>query len=84
VPHILIQSNRETDEFSELASGGTVNGNIECSLAQKMVLPFATTDDKVDEISDKLQEGCVIGRGGGCAVKASVMWEILEGAMNEA
>jgi hypothetical protein len=61
-----------------------VNGNVECSLAQKMVLPFATTDDKVDAISKKLKEGCVIGKCGGCSVKANVMWEILNDAMNDA
>lgn len=83
VPHILTQLSIESQDVSDLTPGGTVNGNVECSLAQTMVLPFATTDNKVDTISEKLQEGCVISKGGGCAVKASVMWEILEDVLND-
>jgi len=50
-----------------------------------MVLPFATSNDKVEAISKKLKDGCVIDQKcGGCKVKANVMWEILEDAMNEA
>jgi hypothetical protein len=61
-----------------------VSGDVECSRAQNMVLPLATTNDKMDATSEKLKEGCVTDKCGGCRVKAKVMWEILEDAMNEA
>ena len=85
VSHILSQPNNELQEPSDLASGGIISGDVECSRAQKMVLPFATSNDKVEAISKKLKDGCVIDQKcGGCKVKANVMWEILEDAMNEA
>jgi len=83
VSHVLAQPNIESWNFADLAPGGMVSGDIECSKAQKLVLPFATSNDKVDVISKKLREGCVIDKCGGCKVKANVMWEILEDAMNE-
>ncbi|KIW94172.1 uncharacterized protein Z519_05488 [Cladophialophora bantiana CBS 173.52] len=83
VPHILAQPSVESQGVTDLTPAGTANGDIECSMAQKLVLPFATTNDKVDAISMKLKEGCVIDQCGGCRVKAKVMWEILEDAMNE-
>ena len=84
VPHILTQPNIESQGIDDLTPSGTMNGNVECLRAQKLVLPFATTDEKVHAISMKLKEGCVIGKSGGCSVKANVMWEILDDAMKEA
>jgi hypothetical protein len=59
------------------------SGDVECSRAQQMVLPFATNADKVEIISKKLKQGCVANKSGGCKVKAEVMWAILEDAMDE-
>ncbi|WEW55080.1 hypothetical protein PRK78_000508 [Emydomyces testavorans] len=84
VPHILNQPNTESQGVSDLVPGGMVNGDIECSRAQRLILPFATTSDKVDAISTKLKEGCVSDGCGGCKVKANVMWEALDEAMKEA
>lgn len=50
-----------------------------------MVMPFATSNDKVEAMSQRLREGCVIDQKcGGCKVKTNVMWEVLEDAMNGA
>lgn len=84
VPHILAQPNIESPEDADLAPGEVGSGDVECSRAQKMVLPFAITNNKVDAISEKLKEGCVSDKRGGCKVKAEVMWEILDDVMNEA
>ena len=62
-----------------------ISGDVECSKAYNMVMPFATSNDKVEAISQKLKDGCVVDKKcGGCKVKANVMWEVLEIAMDEA
>ena len=58
--------------------------DVECARAYNMVMPFATSNDKVEAISQKLKDGCVVDKKcGGCKVKANVMWEVLEIAMEE-
>lgn len=85
VSHVLTKPNIESWNSIDAEPCGTATGDVECSSAYKMVMPFATSNDKVEVISQKLKEGCVIDKKrGGCKVKANVMWEILENAMNEA
>jgi hypothetical protein len=82
VSHILCQPSFETWESE---AGGRPNGDVECSRAYQMVMPFATSNDKMEAISLKLKEGCSIDKErGGCKVKANVMWEVLDNAMNQA
>jgi hypothetical protein len=82
ISHILSQPNIES---GKLEAGEITSDDVECSRAHQMVMPFATSNYKMETISLKLKEGCVIDKKcGGCKVKANVMWEILESAMNEA
>jgi hypothetical protein len=58
--------------------GGGTNG-VECSRARQMLLPFATTREKLDEIAEALEKGCTKNaKGGGCRVKTDVMWKTLD------
>lgn len=52
---------------------------LECSRAREMLMLFATTEEKLDDIARALEEGCVKNaEGGGCRVKKDVMWETLD------
>jgi hypothetical protein len=82
ISHILSQPSIESGKPE---AGEVTDGDVECSRARQMVMPFATSNDKMETISLKLKQGCVIDeKRGGCKVKSNVMWEILENAMNEA
>lgn len=55
-----------------------VGDGVECSMAFRMAMPFATSDEKADAIAQKLKTGCVLDQDGrGCKVAASVMWDAL-------
>jgi hypothetical protein len=83
VSHILAQPTVDSWD-GDPEPCGSVDDGVECSRAFKMVMPFATSSDRVDAISQKLKDGCVLNKGGGgCKVKASVMWEVLDNAMSE-
>lgn len=82
ISHILSQPNIISEKPED---GESTNGDVECSKAYQMVMPFATSNLKMEALSQKLKEGCVVDKKcGGCKVKANVMWEILDNAMNEA
>lgn len=49
-----------TDEHS----ADQESGGVECSKAHKMLMQFATTEEKLDVISQALERGCV-GKAGG-------------------
>lgn len=42
---------------------------MECSKAYKMLIQFATTEEKLDTISQALESGCTRGSKGGCKVR---------------
>lgn len=49
-----------------------------------MVMPFATSHEQAEAMAKRLKMGCVADKkGGGCKVKADVMWEVLENAMSK-
>ncbi|KIW13671.1 hypothetical protein PV08_08862 [Exophiala spinifera] len=82
ISHVLGLPNIQSENP---ADGEIASGDVECTRAYQMVMPFATSTDKVDTISMKLKQGCVRDKkNGGCKVKADVMWEILESAMDDA
>jgi hypothetical protein len=41
------------------------NGGVECSKAHAMLMQFATTEEKLDVVSQALERGCVGKKGGG-------------------
>lgn len=64
-------------------SNGDLDGleGVECGAAYKMLMQYATSEEKMDEIAQALDEGCTLSKGGGCKVRKSVVWKVLEGAV---
>ncbi|KAF2188550.1 hypothetical protein K469DRAFT_703135 [Zopfia rhizophila CBS 207.26] len=51
---------------------------VECSTAYKMLMQYATSDEKMDKIAAALESGCTPSAAGGCKVKKSVVWTVLD------
>jgi hypothetical protein len=53
---------------------------MECSEAYRTLMQFATSDEKLDQITTILEEGCVANEGskGGCRVKNSAILKALD------
>jgi hypothetical protein len=51
---------------------------VECAAAYKMLIHYATSDEKMDKIAAALESGCTPTAGGGCKVKKSVVWKALD------
>ena len=51
---------------------------VECATAYKMLMQYATSDEKMDRIALALENGCTKSANGGCKVKKSVVWEVLD------
>ena len=54
------------------------NGGVECSKAHSMLMQFATTEEKLDVISQALERGCVKKAGGGCKVRNEAVWKAID------
>lgn len=54
------------------------NGGVECSKAHTMLMQFATTEEKLDVISQALERGCVGKKGGGCKVRNEAIWQAID------
>ncbi|OCK98352.1 uncharacterized protein K441DRAFT_604248 [Cenococcum geophilum 1.58] len=52
--------------------------SIECSTAYKILMQYATSDEKMDKIAAALESGCTLSAAGGCKVKKSVVWTVLD------
>lgn len=59
-------------------SGEPENGGVECSQAHKLLMQFATTEEKLDVVSKALERGCVKKAGGGCKVKNEALWKAID------
>ncbi|KAH6704202.1 hypothetical protein BKA61DRAFT_184338 [Leptodontidium sp. MPI-SDFR-AT-0119] len=53
-------------------------GGVECSKAHSMLMQFATTEEKLDVISQALEQGCVKNAGGGCKVRNEALWKAID------
>lgn len=54
------------------------NGGVECSKAHNMLMQFATTEEKLDIISQALEQGCVGKASGGCKVRNEAIWKAID------
>lgn len=54
------------------------DGGVECSAAHAMLMRFATSEDKLDVVSQALEYGCVSKSGGGCKVRNEVIWKAID------
>ncbi|KAF2277000.1 uncharacterized protein EI97DRAFT_432619 [Westerdykella ornata] len=51
---------------------------VECATAYKMLMQYATSDEKMGRIAAALESGCTPSAAGGCKVKKSVVWSVLD------
>lgn len=55
---------------------------VECLRAREVLMSYATSEKKLDEISQTLEKSCVKNKsGGGCHVKKDVLWSALDRIM---
>ena len=57
-------------------------GGVGCSKAYTMLMHYATSPEKMDSIAKALEEGCTPSNGGGCKVKNSAIWGVLDKVTN--
>jgi hypothetical protein len=43
-----------------------------------MLIQYATSEEKMDKIAVALESGCTPSATGGCKVKKSVVWKLLD------
>lgn len=53
-------------------------GGVECSKAHKMLMQYATSEEKIDIISQALESGCTKKAGGGCKVRNEAIWKAID------
>jgi hypothetical protein len=58
------------------------DGGVECSQAHAMLMQFATTEEKLDVVSQALERGCVGKKGGGCQVRNEAIWKAMDEVIN--
>jgi hypothetical protein len=54
------------------------NDGVECSKAHNMLMQFATSEEKLDKISQALERNCRGKKGGGCKVPNEAMWKAID------
>lgn len=54
------------------------NGGVECSKAHAMLMQLATTEQKLDVVSQALERVCVRKAGGGCKVWNEALWKAID------
>jgi hypothetical protein len=52
--------------------------DVECGRAYEMLIRYATSEGKMDDIARTLEKGCTANGKGGCAVKSKVVWQALD------
>ncbi|KAH8657276.1 hypothetical protein BGZ61DRAFT_371602, partial [Ilyonectria robusta] len=78
-PGADLTQNPDLPAADELApTSGDVEG-IECAKAYEMLMRFATSEEKIDDVAEALENGCTSNGQGGCAVKKKVIWQVLDG-----
>ncbi|KAH7412701.1 hypothetical protein BKA64DRAFT_637393 [Cadophora sp. MPI-SDFR-AT-0126] len=55
-----------------------VDDGVECSKAHNMLMQFATSEEKLDRISQALERSCLGRKGGGCKVPNAAMWKAID------
>ncbi|KAH6883567.1 hypothetical protein B0T10DRAFT_410924, partial [Thelonectria olida] len=65
------------DELVPVAGGDTEG--VECAKAYEMLMRFATSEERIDDVAEALENGCTSNGQGGCAVKKKVIWQVLDG-----
>jgi hypothetical protein len=54
-------------------------GDVECGKAYEMLIRYATSEEKMDDIARALENGCKANGKGGCAIKSKVLLQTLDG-----
>ncbi|KAH8672052.1 hypothetical protein BGZ60DRAFT_527486 [Tricladium varicosporioides] len=54
------------------------NDGVDCHQAHAMLMQFATSEEKLDVISQALERGCVGKKSGGCKVRNEEIWRAMD------
>ena len=57
--------------------GDSAEGGLSCESAYKLLMRYATSDEKIEALARSLEEGCVPNSGGGCKVKNETLAQAL-------
>ncbi|KAA8647824.1 bZIP transcription factor [Aspergillus tanneri] len=68
----MILAGAETEQKADSAEGG-----LSCDSAYKLLMRYATSDEKIEALALSLEEGCVPNSGGGCKVKNETLSQAL-------
>ncbi|PVI08323.1 hypothetical protein DM02DRAFT_607768 [Periconia macrospinosa] len=71
------QAGKQPCEIGKPGGCSSTDG-VECSSAYRMLMQYATSQEKMDKIAVALESGCTPSVGGGCEVKKSVVWRVLD------
>jgi hypothetical protein len=67
------------DILDDEEDGGSAGGDgVPCTRAYKMLIPYATSEEKMDALAERLEEGCVKDGKGGCKVRNEAVWRALD------
>lgn len=67
-----ILAGAETEQKADSAEGG-----LPCESAYKLLMRYATSEEKMEALARSLEEGCVSNSGGGCKVKNETVSQAL-------
>lgn len=68
----MILAGAETEQKIDSAEGG-----LSCESAYKLLMRYATSDERIETLARSLEEGCVPDSGGGCKVKSETVSQAL-------
>ncbi|KAH7112567.1 hypothetical protein B0J11DRAFT_542600 [Dendryphion nanum] len=78
ITQVSLSTQSDTQPCEASMTEACSSGGIECSTAYKMLMQYATSDKKMDKIAMALESGCTLSAAGGCNVKKSVIWAVLD------
>jgi hypothetical protein len=68
----MILAGAETEQKTDSAEGG-----LSCESAYRLLMRYATSDEKIEALAQSLEKGCVPNSGGGCKVKNETVSQAL-------
>jgi len=78
ITQLPLSSRSEEERCNSVNNADRSVDGVECSAAYKLLIQYATSEEKMDHIAKALEEGCTPTQEGGCKVKKKVVWEVLD------
>jgi hypothetical protein len=68
---------------SRCGGSNSNDAGVECTTAYQMLIQHANSEAKMDELAQALEEGCTPTEEGGCRVKKSIVWKVLDSVVGD-